>query len=117
MTPVFIACDGKIFTKESDCVCYEQSLTTEHRPTPEQLERRRLQKQENEQLKKIILDYMEKSKEPITITEMWVDLVHNVDFLRARLTHQRLSALILQLYYLGSVRRIEEHRKIYFELK
>lgn len=102
---------------ENDCLSYEQSLKVEHRPTPEQLERRKLQKQENEQLKKLILDYMKKSKEPITITEMWVDLVHNVDFLRARLTHQRLSALTLQLYYVGLVRRIEEHRKVYFSLK
>lgn len=117
MTPLFIACDGKIFTKENDCLCYEKSLTTDNRPTPEQLEKRKLQKQENEQLKKIILNYMEKSKEPITITEMWVDLVHNVDFLRARLTHQRLSTLTRQLYCIGLVRRIEKRRKVYFELK
>jgi hypothetical protein len=118
MKSLFIAFDGTSFEDKFDCLAYEASFETKYVPTPKQLEERRLQQEENEKLKIIMLAYMEKANKPIVINDMMFDIINDCTFLRKRISNQRLSALMRQLIcYDEKVIRTTVKNTAYFSLK
>lgn len=80
---------------------------------PEWIERHQKQVAENEKVKIIALDCMVQGEKYI-LTDLYFEILPQLEFLRKRMTVQRLSALIKQLWLEGLVDRTEEHRQAYF---
>lgn len=108
----YIAEDGTEFYSLRECEEYEKSL----KPfviKPEWIERHQKQIAENDKVKEIMLTTMECGKKYI-LTDLYFELLPQLDFLRKRMTVQRLSAIMRQLWCEGLVSRDEEHRQAYF---
>jgi hypothetical protein len=80
---------------------------------PEWIERHQKQVAENEKVKIIALDCMVQGEKYI-LTDLYFEILPQLEFLRKRMTIQRLSALIRQLWLEGLVDRTEEYRQAYF---
>lgn len=108
----FIAEDGMEFYSQAECEAYEKSLMP-FVVKPEWIERHQKQVAENNQVKEIMLNAMVENEKYI-LTDLYFEILPQLDFLRKRMTVQRLSALIRQLWCDGLVDRTEEHRQAYF---
>ena len=108
----YIAEDGTEFYSQIECEEYEKSLQP-FVVKPEWIERHRKQVAENDKVKEIMLTEMECGKRYI-LTDLYLELLPQLDFLRKRMTVQRLSAIMRQLWCDGLVCRDEEHRQAYF---
>lgn len=108
----YIAKDGTEFYSQAECEKYEKTLE----PLvikPEWIERHQKQVAENDKVKEIMLAVMECGKKYI-LTDLYFELLPQLDFLRKRMTVQRLSAIMRQLWCEGLVSRDEERRQAYF---
>lgn len=108
----YIAEDGTEFYSQIDCEEYEKSL----KPfviKPEWIEQHQKQVAENDKVKEIMLATMDFGNKYI-LTDLYFELLPQLDFLRKRMTVQRLSAIMRQLLSDGLVCREEECRQIYF---
>ena len=77
--------------------------SAEKKPTAVQIE--------NEGVKSVIVETLEKNGKMMTISEM-----QKVNAKLGEMSNQRISALVRQLINDGKVERIEEKRKAYFKL-
>ena len=109
---MFIAEDGTEFYSQRDCEKYEKSLAP-FVVKPEWIERHKKQVAENEKVKTIVLEFMEQGKKYI-LTDMYLEILPQLDFLRKRMTVQRLMQITRQMVCDSILSREEEHRKIYF---
>jgi hypothetical protein len=111
----YVACDGSVFDSAWDCKNYEEELNREMSPypTPEQIARHDKQVAENNLVKEIVLDHCEKGKR-YQITDLMYEIMPRLDFLRKRMTCQRLTQIVSQMYGDGYCYRTEEYRKAYF---
>lgn len=80
---------------------------------PEWIERHNKQVAENEKVKTIISEFMEQGKRYV-LTDMYFELLPQLDFLRKRMTVQRLMQITRQMVFDSVLSREEEHRQIYF---
>lgn len=108
----FIAEDGTEFYSQRECEAYEKTLVP-FVVKPEWIERHNKQVAENEKVKTIISDFMEQGKRYV-LTDMYFELLPQLDFLRKRMTTQRLTQIIRQMVCDSVLSREEEHRQIYF---
>lgn len=115
MITQYVACDGSVFNSMWDCMDYEEALERGMNPypTPEQIALHEKQVEENNLVKEILLDHCEKGKR-YQITDLMYEIMPRLDFLRKRMTCQRLTQIVFQMYGDGYCRRKEEHRKAYF---
>lgn len=115
MITQYVACDGSVFDSMWDCQKYEDYLDRGMNPypTPEQIARHEKQVEENNLVKEILLDYCEKG-ERYQITDLMYEIMPRLDFLRKRMTCQRLTQIVFQMYGDGYCHREEKHRKAYF---
>lgn len=115
MITQYVACDGSVFNSMWDCMDYEEALERgiNPYPTPEQIALHEKQVEENNLVKEILLDHCEKGKR-YQITDLMYEIMPRLDFLRKRMTCQRLTQIVFQMYGDGYCRRKEEHRKAYF---
>lgn len=115
MITQYIAWDGRTFDTLWECKKYEEELNREMSPypTPEQIARHEKQVAENNLVKEIVLDHCEKGKR-YQITDLMYEIMPRLDFLRKRMTCQRLTQIVFQMYGDGYCHRKEEHHKAYF---
>lgn len=115
MITQYVACDGSVFNSMWDCMDYEDALDRGMNPypTPEQIALHEKQVEENNLVKEILLDHCEKGKR-YQITDLMYEIMPRLDFLRKRMTCQRLTQIVFQMYGDGYCHRKEEHRKAYF---
>lgn len=108
----YIAEDGTEFYSQAECEEYERKFM----PIvikPEWIERHKKQVAENDKVKEIMLAVMEQNEKYI-LTDLYFELLPQLEFLRKRMTVQRLGAIMRQLWCDGLVSREEEHRQAYF---
>ena len=108
----YVANDGTEFYSQKECEEYEKSLE----PIvvkPEWIERHEKQVAENEKVKSIILEFMAQGEKYI-LTDLYFDILPQLDFLRKRMTIQRLIQITRQMVCDNLLSREKEHRKIYF---
>ena len=115
MITQYIAWDGRTFDTLWECKKYEEELNREMSPypTPEQIARHEKQVAENNLVKEIVLDHCEKGKR-YQITDLMYEIMPRLDFLRKRMTCQRLTQIVFQMYGDGYCHRKVEHHKAYF---
>lgn len=109
---MYVANDGTEFYSQRECEEYEKSLMP-FVVKPEWIERHQKQVAENERVKTIVLEFMTQGEKYI-LTDMYFELLPQLDFLRKRMTVQRLMQITRQMVYDSILSREEEHRKIYF---
>jgi hypothetical protein len=109
---MYIAEDGTEFETQEDCIRYEKYFMPVQ-IKPEWIERHQKQVAENEKVKAIISEFMEQGKKYV-LTDMYFELLPQLDFLRKRMTVQRLIQITRQMVCDSILSREEEHRKIYF---
>ena len=109
---MYVANDGTEFYSQGECEEYEKSLEP-FVIKPEWIERHEKQVAENEKVKTIISEFMEQGKKYV-LTDMYLELLPQLDFLRKRMTVQRLMQITRQMVFDSILSREEEHRKIYF---
>ena len=109
---MYVANDGTEFYSQMECEEYEKSLEP-FVIKPEWIERHQKQVAENEKVKSIISEFMEQGKKYV-LTDMYLELLPQLDFLRKRMTVQRLMQITRQMVCDSILSREEEHRKIYF---
>ena len=109
---MYVANDGTEFYSQRECEEYEKSLMP-FVVKPEWIERHQKQVAENEKVKAIISEFMEQGKKYV-LTDMYLELLPQLDFLRKRMTVQRLIQITWQMVCDSILSREEEHRKIYF---
>jgi hypothetical protein len=109
---MYVANDGTEFYSQRECEEYEKSLMP-FVVKPEWIERHQKQVAENEKVKAIISEFMEQGKKYV-LTDMYLELLPQLDFLRKRMTVQRLMQITRQMVCDSILSREEEHRKIYF---
>ena len=108
----FVAEDGTEFYSQKQCEDYEKSLVP-FVVKPEWIERHQKQVAENEKVKVIVLEFMTQG-EKYNLTDMYFEILPQLDFLRKRMTVQRLVQIIRQMVCDSLLSREEEHRQIYF---
>lgn len=109
---IYIAEDGTQFENEHDCRMYEK-YEMPVQIKPEWIERHQKQVAENEKIKEIVLKSMIQGKN-YNLTDLYFEILPQLDFCRKRVTIQRLCALVRQLVCNGFMARQEFHRYIYF---
>ena len=109
---MYVADDGTEFYSQRECEEYEKSLEP-FVVKPEWIERHQKQVAENEKVKTIISDFM-KQGEKYILTDLYFEILPQLDFLRKRMTVQRLMQITRQMVCDSILSREEEHRKIYF---
>ena len=108
----YVANDGTEFYSQRECEAYEKSLEP-FVVKPEWIERHKKQVAENEKVKLIILEFMAQG-EKYNLTDLYFEILPQLDFLRKRMTIQRLIQITRQMVCDSILSRKEEHRKIYF---
>jgi hypothetical protein len=110
---VYIAEDGTQFEDEKMCHEYELQLSyLKHKEA--WAEKHQKQVAENEKVKEIILAYMVEGEKYI-LTDMLYEILPLLNFLRKRMTNQRLMQITRQMVVAdNTLCRIEEHRQAYF---
>jgi hypothetical protein len=109
---MYIAEDGTEFYSQRECEEYEKSLVP-FVVKPEWIERHKKQVAENEKVKTIVLEFMTKGEKYI-LTDMYLELLPQLEFLRKRMTVQRLMQITRQMVCDNLLSREEEHRQMYF---
>ena len=108
----YVANDGTEFYSQKECEEYEKSLEP-FVVKPEWIERHKKQVAETEKVKSIISEFMVQG-EKYNLTDLYFDILPQLDFLRKRMTIQRLIQITRQMVCDSILSREEEHRKIYF---
>lgn len=109
---MYVANDGTEFYSQRECEEYEKSLVP-FVVKPEWIEKHKKQIAENEKVKSIISEFMTQG-EKYVLTDLYFDILPQLDFLRKRMTIQRLIQITRQMVCDSILSREEEHRKIYF---
>ena len=109
---VYVANDGTEFYSQKECEEYEKSLVP-FVVKSEWIEKHKKQVAENEKVKSIVLDFMIQGEKYI-LTDLYFEILPQLDFLRRRMTIQRLTQIARQMVCDSILSREEEHRKIYF---
>ena len=109
---VYVANDGTEFYSQRECEEYEKSLEP-FVVKPEWIERHEKQVAENKKVKSIILEFMAQG-EKYNLTDLYFEILPQLDFLRKRMTIQTLIKITRQMVCDSILTKEEEHRKIYF---
>ena len=110
---LYIACDGTEFDTFEACENYEKSITSKY-IKPEWIEQRQKQISENNEVKEILLAYMDENKK-YTLTDLYFDILPQLAFLRKRMTVQRLMQITRQMCGEdGTLDRTYIKRQVYF---
>ena len=109
---MYVANDGTEFYSQRECEEYEKSLEP-FVVKAEWIERLQKQVAENEKVKAIISEFMEQGKKYV-LTDMYLELLPQLNFLRKRMTVQRLMQITRQMVCDGILSREEEHRQVYY---
>ena len=109
---MYVANDGTEFYSQRECEEYEKSLEP-FVVKPEWIERHEKQVAENEKVKSIILEFMAQG-EKYNLTDLYFEILPQLDFLRKRMTVQRLMQITRQMVCDSILSREEEHRQVYF---
>ena len=108
---IYVADDGREFSTFEQCRAYEEYLYPIIKP--EWIEAHNKQVAENEQVKSILLANMEQHRMYI-LTDLYFELLPQFDFLRKRMTVQRLTALMRQLVCDSLIEKVKRGTKAYF---
>lgn len=110
---LYIACDGTEFDTPEACENYEKSIALIY-IKPEWIEHRQKQISENNQVKEILLAYMDENKK-YTLTDLYFEILPQLTFLRKRMTVQRLMHITRQMCWDDdTLSRTYIKRQVYF---
>ena len=108
----YVANDGTEFYSQRECEEYEKSLEP-FVVKPEWIERHEKQVAENEKVKSIILEFMAQGEKYI-LTDLYFEILPQLDFLRRRMTIQRLTQIARQMVCDNILSKEKKHRQAYF---
>ena len=108
----YVANDGTEFYSQRESEAYEKSLEP-FVVKPEWIERHEKQVAENEKVKSIVLDFMAQGEKYI-LTDLYFEILPQLDFLRRRMTIQRLTQIARQMVCDNTLSKEKKHRQAYF---
>ena len=108
----YVANDGTEWCSQGEGEGYEKSLEP-FGVKPEWIERHEKQVAENEKVKSIILEFMAQGEKYI-LTDLYFEILPQLDFLRRRMTIQRLTQIARQMVCDNILSKEKKHRQAYF---